>query len=191
MTGDWLDRTALAAGQSVSRRGVLKLAAASALALGPLGTLVRAPEARGARADSGDCLECTLTADARNAADRRACAGVFVLGLGARVACLALLFDDWYDGYAECHDACKPEPRQPQRKPLPPWSPPREKALPPERKKPASKKDKEDAGKAYCEICTTLAKGYCLPCASGDSGYLCCAVPPTKRDPNPCCPKGN
>src|ERR687884_265290 len=74
MTGDWLDRAALASDERISRRGILQLAAASALALGPLGTLVRAPAARAAPEQSGDCLDCTLTQDAMAARFRSTCA---------------------------------------------------------------------------------------------------------------------
>ena len=52
MSGDWLDRAALAADEQVSRRRLLRQAGVAALALGPLGSLLRAGPARAPRSGS-------------------------------------------------------------------------------------------------------------------------------------------
>ena len=207
MTGDWLDRAALAADERVSRRGVLKLAAASALVLGPLGTLLRASEARGATAraaDDYDCVNCTLTTDAENAALRKDCAAIVATSVtvgpllpggaygafGASVACLTIVFTDWYDGYDNCRAACKPSPRLPYN----PWvylapRPPRQKAPPPKKKpptkKPPTKKTPTKKPPPKPNPCGTCS-AYCSPCASNSTGFICCIYPP-KDGKSPCC----
>jgi hypothetical protein len=216
MSGDWLDRAALAAGKPFSRREILKLGVASALAVGPFGTLFRTGDARAAATDATDCLYCTWSTDQRNADDKKACAAVFALGVsplltGGRIACVGLVFSNWYDGYDGCRNACaqKPRPAEPThyREANPSlWDPPRKKAPPPEPppepkkpKKPSKKPSpvtrkvkRPPAGGAaeYCAICLSLKPpGYCLPCAGSPDGKLCCSQPPTAADPNPCCPK--
>jgi hypothetical protein len=192
MTGDWLDRVALLAGQPVSRRSLLKLTASLPLAPSLLAALARPTEARAAATDSGDCLECALTTDARNAADLRACGVAIALAaspllLGARVACAGILFANWYDGYDHCWPSCKPQPRPNERTPSrgqPNWDAPAQKAPPPpppppEPKKPTKKKPKKNGKKSggnppppppppLCKSCAA-----CCACVDGP-GQCCC-----------------
>jgi hypothetical protein len=192
MTGDWLDRVALLTDQPVSRRGLLKLTASLSLAPSLLAALARPTEGRAAATDSGDCLDCALTTDARNAADRRACGVTIALAaspllLGARVACAGILFSNWYDGYDHCWPSCKPQPRPNERTPSrgqPNWDAPAQKAPPPppppppEPKKPSkkkpSKKGKKSGGnpppkpEPLCKSCPA-----CCPCSDG-VGLCCC-----------------
>jgi hypothetical protein len=193
MTGDWLDRIALLADRPVSRGTLLKLTAALPLAPTLLAALARPTEARAAAADSGDCLDCALTTQARNAADLRACGVTIALAaspllLGARVACAGILFADWYDGYDHCWPSCKPQPRPNERTPSrgqPNWDAPAQKAPPPPPpppppNKPSKKKPKRKGKKGsnppppppkpepLCKSCPA-----CCPCSDG-SGLCCC-----------------
>ena len=198
MSSDWLDRAALRAEEPLSRGGVLKLAGASLLALGPIGVLFRPQSAAAAPASETDCLYCTWNRNAKDAEDRKACAKVMGVNVFAGVGCVVGTFFDPLNSYYDCRSACDAPP------PKAPWTPPKEPAgptrpeknrprpKPVERTKPTSKKEQKQAADDYCAICTSPAvKGYCLPCPSSGNGvpYLCCALPPARSDPNPCCPK--
>ncbi|HEY7399063.1 MAG TPA: hypothetical protein VH538_12220, partial [Gaiellaceae bacterium] len=180
------------------------LAGASALALGPLGALLRASAAQGATERATDaCLDCVLQWNGHAAAYRTECAKLVLTGLvspavavAAAIGCVGGSFVPPPEG--QCSSECRKEPRStdPQRSP---WVfPPRKKAPPPaskqSKKRPGSKKR---GGKASSHKksgssrlpCGGTCKAYCLVCPTSDTGDLCCALPATPDDPNPCCPK--
>lgn len=86
-----------------------------------------------------------------------------------------LVIDDYGDYYAERARCRRPNCGNPTRYPPPP--PPSTAPPPP---------PPPGGGSGPCGTCTA----YCLVCPAVTGGYLCCALPPTPTDPNPCCPKG-
>jgi hypothetical protein len=203
VTGDWLDRAALAAGRPVTRGRLIKLAAAAGLSAGPFGSLLREAPAQAAPSDTGDCVDCVLTTDAEKADNRRYCAtriarafaigpslpggGAITAGLAA--GCLGIEFGNWLNGYNHCRPAC--EPQQPRTGSSGPtsssaWAPPRQKAPPPpppppEPKKPTKKKPGKKGTKPGGNPPPPKPKPEplckscpaCCPCSDG-SGLCCC-----------------
>ncbi len=200
MSGDWLERLALAAEQPVTRRAVLRLAGASLLAAAPLGALLRTPTAAGATARTeGDCLGCVFSQNNRMAAGRKNCAAAIVgsilgapasglaggAGLAFGIGCLAGSFFPPAEDF--CHLECQKPPRQPRPSNpagngvVPPWVfPPLKKAPKPAKKgsgkrnKAATKsRRKPGGGGGPCDTCPPGSA--CCP-GSTDTGFICCAL---------------
>jgi hypothetical protein len=172
VSDDWMDRAALATGGPLTRAGALRLAAAAALAFGPLGAFLRTDTARGqVRTECSDCLDRQdrLDATARNECLKRlytASYGIFSfgtpLGLAFSVGCVGAAVASSWNSYHRCRTACGLPAT------VPPPSPP---APPP------------PAPGGPCNGCSY----YCSPCPSVAGGYICCIYPP-KDGKSPCCP---
>jgi hypothetical protein len=208
MTADWLDRAALAAESPLSRRAALKLAGASALALGPLGALLRASAAQGATERATDaCLDCVLQWNGHAAAYRTECAKLVLTGLvspavavAAAIGCVGGSFVPPPEG--QCSSECRKEPHPTDPRgngAIPPWAFPIRKKAPqseskepkkgPGSKKRGSKASSHNKNSSSRPPCGGTCKQHCLPCPTVEFGDLCCALPPKPHNPNPCCPK--
>lgn len=203
MTSGWLDRFARAAAdESISRRQLLKMAGAGALAVGPLGALVRAAPAS-AEADADPCAPYCLNAllgSARNSSAHCVKVGLggFALanplGIAYGAGCTMALMYQIYAEQEKCYslNCGDPDRYPPGRSPNPPPPPPANPPPPPpppkepppkkKPKKPTKKKPKPKPNDP-CKDCAY----YCSPCSKVAGGYICCIYPP-KNGTSPCCP---
>ena len=210
MSGDWLDRAARAADERVSRRRLLRQAGVAALALGPLGALLRAAPARA----ETPCLPVCLRNSHRQANSDGAfiakATGLTLLtpGLAGNPVIVGFIFGGLMTAVyntvtadARCYlPNCGNPPGQPPPPPPPPGPPPAPPSSPdpfwPERQKPQrkrikKKKPRPDPTRPCATACqcgsVTCGKGdYCGTCAA-TGGSICCTQP-DRNGKSPCCP---